>query len=209
MTTNTQCTTDDDTSVYDYYYKTKQPMMIRAYMTSRYYPVQLPMMIQDCMTCSNAQLPMMIRRNMPTTTVLCAAIYSLIVLSEVKVYLVNFDIKFRTKFLCIWWKKKYLFLQKCLPNLFNIWCDITKWRFDVHFDVLYFCQKSSRSDPLPALLTLGFTAMTDHMRVEEVLPGCGPQSGAALVRIPISFQSRAIQSSGMAGSHWGWLSCTL
>ncbi len=70
------------------------------------------------------------------------------------------------------------------------------------FILMYFCQKSSCSDTLPALLTLGFTAITDHMRVVEILPACGPQSGTATVRIPIRFQSRAMQSSGMAGSHW-------
>jgi hypothetical protein len=49
------------------------------------------------------------------------------------------------------------------------------------------------SAPLP--LPLGFTAISDHPRGGEVLTGCGPQSGTAPVRIPISFRSRAMQSA--------------
>ncbi len=46
MTTSTQCTTDDDTSVYDYILLQNAATYDDiAYMTSRYYPVQLPMMI--------------------------------------------------------------------------------------------------------------------------------------------------------------------
>jgi hypothetical protein len=45
---------------------------------------------------------------------------TLILLGEVKVDLANFDVKFWTKFLYIGFKQNYLFLQKCLPNLFEL-----------------------------------------------------------------------------------------
>jgi hypothetical protein len=41
-----------------------------------------------------------------------------------------------------------------------------------------------------------FTAISDHPRAGEDRAGYGLQSGAAPVRIPISFRSRAIQSAG-------------
>jgi hypothetical protein len=60
----------------------------------------------------------------------------------VKVDLANFVVKFRTKFLNIGFKKNLptVFLQKSLPNLFELWHDIKKWCFDIHFDV--FCVRS-------------------------------------------------------------------
>jgi hypothetical protein len=60
-----------------------------------------------------------------------------------------------------------------------------------------------RPPPFP----LGFTAMTDHSRVGEVRPGCGPQSGMA----PVRFQS--VSSPGpcrvreVADSQSGPFSC--
>jgi hypothetical protein len=45
---------------------------------------------------------------------------TLIVTGEVKVDLANFDFKFWTKFLYIGFLKNYLFLQKRLPNLFEL-----------------------------------------------------------------------------------------
>jgi hypothetical protein len=51
----------------------------------------------------------------------------------------------------------------------------------------YFCQRSGCSTSLPTPpppLPLGVTAITDHPRVGEVLPGRGLQSGIAPVIIP-------------------------
>jgi hypothetical protein len=48
--------------------------------------------------------------------------------------------------------------------------------------------------PLP----LSITAIIDHPRVGEVPQGCDPQFCVAPVRIPISFQSRGMQSAGVA-----------
>jgi hypothetical protein len=57
----------------------------------------------------------------------------------------------------------------------------------------FFRQKSGHGrhirDPHP--LPLSFTVYTDHLWAGEVLPGRGPQSGAVLVNIPISFRSWA------------------
>ncbi len=52
-----------------------------------------------------------------------------------------------------------------------------------------------RPPPLP----LSFTVFTDHPKEGEVLPGRGPQYGAAPVNIPISFRSRAAKSAGGGG----------
>ncbi len=74
----------------------------------------------------------------------------------------NFDVKFRTKFLYIGFLKIYLFLQKCLPNLFEllIWCQ--KMMFWHPFKC-FFVRSSvaaGTGDPLP----FGFTAITDRVR---------------------------------------------
>jgi hypothetical protein len=94
-------------------------------------------------------------------------------------------------------KQKIPFLQERLLNLFE-------FRQDVKNDVLTyiwsnFCKKSGRGATLPSAhpspLPLGFIATTDHSRGQEVPAGCGPQSGAVPVSIPVSFRSRAIQSA--------------
>ncbi len=70
-----------------------------------------------------------------------------------------------------------------------------------HYVLTYFHQNSSRDDtlPNPPPLPLSFTVITDHLRAGEVLTGWGPQSSAALVDIPVSFQSRTAQSAGVGG----------
>jgi hypothetical protein len=65
--------------------------------------------------------------------------------------------------------------------------------------LMYFCQKSCSGTTLQTPLSLSFTTITDHLRAEEVLPGCGVQSGAATVRIPVSFRSQAVESAGGVG----------
>jgi hypothetical protein len=56
--------------------------------------------------------------------------------------------------------------------------------------LMYFRQKSDRCAPCrPPPLLLSFTAITDHPRVGEVRPCCGPKSGAAPVGLPIGFRS--------------------
>ncbi len=50
--------------------------------------------------------------------------------------------------------------------------------------------------PCHLLLLLGFTAISDHLRAREVMTGCGLQSSAAPVRVPISFLSLVLQSMG-------------
>jgi hypothetical protein len=55
--------------------------------------------------------------------------------------------------------------------------------------LMYFHQKSKCGATLltPPPLPLGFTAITEQLRVAKVLLGGGPQSGMASVRITISF----------------------
>jgi hypothetical protein len=70
-------------------------------------------------------------------------------------------------------------------NVFQIflkfWHDLKKWRFDVHFGI--FLSEVRPQCPLPnPPLPLGFTAITDHLRLGEVPPGIGPQYGAAPVK---------------------------
>jgi hypothetical protein len=66
--------------------------------------------------------------------------------------------------------------------------------------LMIFRQKSGRGTTLlTPPLPLGFTAITDHPRAGEVPPSHSPQSGAAPVNIPISFQSQAPQSAGGGG----------
>ncbi len=63
----------------------------------------------------------------------------------------------------------------------NFWHDLKKWRFDINFDVFSSEVGPRRPLPNPPLL-LGFTAITDHLRPGEVLPGSGPQYSAAPVK---------------------------
>ncbi len=85
----------------------------------------------------------------------------LIVLGEVKVDLANFDVKFPTKFLGTGFKKKYLFLWKRLPNLFELM--LSKNGF-CHI----FFRSLAAVPPLPALpLPLTFGAITDHPEAGE------------------------------------------
>jgi hypothetical protein len=72
--------------------------------------------------------------------------------------------------------------------------------------LMYFCQKSGCGTTL-TIPPLGFTAITDHPRAGEVLPGCGPQSHVAPVSIPVRIQSRTTAIVGVAGSQSGPLSC--
>ncbi len=53
-------------------------------------------------------------------------------MGKAKFDLANFDIKLIENLLCT--LKKYLFLQKCLANLFFYFIhNVKKWHFDVHF----------------------------------------------------------------------------
>ncbi len=90
---------------------------------------------------------------------------------------------------------------------FNFWHDIKKWCFDIHFGV--FLSEVRLRFLLTPPLPLGCNAITDHARVGEVLPGCGPQLSLAPVRIPNSFWSQAEPSvRGGGGSQSGLLSCS-
>jgi hypothetical protein len=62
----------------------------------------------------------------------------------------------------------------------------------------YFHQKPGCGATLSNLpILLSFTAV--YLRAREVLTGCGLQSSVARVQIPISFQSRAMQSTRVGG----------
>jgi hypothetical protein len=58
-----------------------------------------------------------------------------------------------------------------------------------------FRQTGCVNNPLPLPLLLSFTAISDYLKA-EVPTTCDPQSGAALIGIPISFLSWPIQSAG-------------
>jgi hypothetical protein len=79
---------------------------------------------------------------------------------------------------------------------------------DILMSILtFFLQKSGHGDILPTPpLPLSFTVYTDHPRAEEVLPGRGPQCGAAPVNIPSDSGHGPRRVRGVAGSQWGPLS---
>ncbi len=94
--------------------------------------------------------------------------------------------------------KKVTFLQKRLPNLFELltwpqkmmfWCPF--WPF--------FVRSSVTTRPCGPPASVGFTVITDHPSAGEVLLGCGPQFGAVPVNILISFWSWAAKSAGGGG----------
>jgi hypothetical protein len=115
---------------------------------------------------------------------------TLIVLGEVKVKaLVNSDIKFPTKLLCIGLKKYIYSCGNILGILSNFRQYAKKFHFDVHFDVFSSKIWSWHNPAEPSSPWLVFTAITDHPRVGEVLPGHGSQSSASPVNIPVSFLS--------------------
>ncbi len=89
----------------------------------------------------------------------------------------------------------------------NFWRD--KKKEVLTYFVTYFCQNSSHGGILPkSPLPLSLTAITDHPRAGEVLPGCGLHSGAAPVNIPVSFHVPAAQWAGVAGSQSNMFSCS-
>jgi hypothetical protein len=79
--------------------------------------------------------------------------------------------------------KIYLFLQKLLPNLFELLMWPQKMMFRRQF-FFFFCHRFSLDALLrtPPLLS-GFTAITDHLSIRKVRPGPGPQCSAAPVSI--------------------------
>jgi hypothetical protein len=82
--------------------------------------------------------------------------------------------------------KKYLFLRKRLANFFFFLLNrqFQKLCFDVHFNNIT-SKILLRRYPTPPPPPIGFTATSDHLRVGEVLMGCGRQFGTAPVRIPM------------------------
>jgi hypothetical protein len=69
---------------------------------------------------------------------------------------------------------------------------------------MYFVRSPSECHPAdPPPFLFGFTTIRDHLRAEEVLPGCDPQSRVVPVRIPISCWSQALAECG------GWVNWAL
>ncbi len=109
-------------------------------------------------------------------------------MGEVQVVCADFGVKlWKTHYEHYFFYVTYIFLQKYLEHIFYFIDNIKKCCFDIHFNaimskVLPRCYPAS-----PSLLVL--LLLEDHLRAGEVQMGCGPQSGAAAVRIPISFRS--------------------
>jgi hypothetical protein len=124
----------------------------------------------------------------------CSAL-TLIVPGEVKVDLANFDVKLPTNILCTGFKK-YLFLQKNLPNLSDLPSGRQKGSFDVHFDEFMSTIWPWHQPAAPH--SLDFTAISDHLSAAKVLidqPGF--ESVSSL---------RPGRARGMAGHQLGLLS---
>jgi hypothetical protein len=98
-------------------------------------------------------------------------------------------------------KQNTLLGRNILKIFLSFWHDIKKWQFDIHFDLFSSEVRQQRHSANPPPFPLGFTAIIDCPRAWEVPPGCGPKSGTAPVRIPISFQSWATQNVGVVSSH--------
>ncbi len=121
-----------------------------------------------------------------------------IVPDEVKVDLADFDIKLREILLCSLVNNNTYSCRNVLLIFFHLLDNFKKWHFDVHFNDITSKVQPLRYPPPPPLL-LGFTVISDHPRAGEVPNSCGMQSGGVPVRIPISFQSQAVQSAGGGG----------
>jgi hypothetical protein len=85
---------------------------------------------------------------------------------------------------------KYLFLQKHLVNIFYF---MNKNDVLMYILTIYHQKFGCSPTSLPSPLLLSFTAVSDHLKAEEVLGSCGLQYCTALVKIPSSSQSPAMQ----------------
>jgi hypothetical protein len=111
----------------------------------------------------------------------------------------DFDLKLRKNILSI-----LLFFNKPVPA--ETYCKFfTLYTMSKNDSLLFILSKNNLKGlakilPLcpPPHRPVGFCC-SDQLKAGEFLPGCGPQSGAAAVRIPISFWSQAVQSAR------GWL----
>jgi hypothetical protein len=113
------------------------------------------------------------------------------VLGGVQVDITNLDITFRTKFLCVGFKKTQPIPSEMSSESYRT-SDMMSKNDVLMYILMYFCQRSGGG----STLLLSFTAITDHPSAGEVPPGYGPQSNAVPVRIPIIFWSLASQSAG-------------
>jgi hypothetical protein len=92
---------------------------------------------------------------------------------------------------------KFLFLQKHLANNFLLHTQHQKRCFKIHFNDITSKVQLPHYPTAPS--SARFNAISDHPRVVEFLRGCGPQSGAAPVRIPIIFRPRPYRVRGGGG----------
>ncbi len=113
---------------------------------------------------------------------------TLIVLGKVKIDLANFDVKFPTIFLCTpyWIEKKYLFLQKCLPNFFELHAGCQKMMFWHTFRHIYIKNLTAAPPHWPHFHSALLLFHTTKDR--EAPTSSGLQSEEVRVRIPISFR---------------------
>jgi hypothetical protein len=94
--------------------------------------------------------------------------------------------------------KKYLFLQKCPLNIFELQTRHQKMMFLLPF--LCIVKIPAAALPCwPPLFCLVLMLLQTTWGAGEVSQGCGPQSSAAPVNIPVSFWSWAAQSSWGGG----------
>jgi hypothetical protein len=136
--------------------------------------------------------------------IVCACEFALTLIGpgEVKVDLADFDLKLQENLLSTLYFF-YLFLQKRLPDLFELmtWPQkMTFWHPFWHIFVRNQAAASPAEPPLPP----GFTAYTDHLSAGEVPPGHGPQSGAAPVK-----NSNQFPVAGRIECGWGGFSVVL